>query len=113
MAEVILKKSAFTDNGDGTFTKTGSISPKTTGGAASKLDTGDVDVQYSSSNEAVATIEGQPDNKFKINWVGPGSVQVQVTGDADLDQGEVRAVGGFLDLKLEEDEADSIDMILD
>lgn len=111
----ILKKSQFKDDGNGNFIINAHIQAKTEGGAASKLEAGSV--EYASSNEAVATVTENADdeNKLTITWVGPGDVQIQAKGDADLDAGDdqVKTVGGTLDLKLEEDEAATIEIILD
>lgn len=113
----ILKRSQFVDDGSGTGTLVvrAHIEPKTEGGAASKVEDGTQ--SYASSNESVATVQKDPNdnNKLVIAWVGAGDVQIQATADADLDVGEneVKTVSGVLDLKLEEDEADSLEIVLD
>jgi hypothetical protein len=111
----ILKKSQFKDDGTGILSITAHIQPKTEGGLASKLESGSV--SYASSNENVARVTENADdeNKLTITWMGAGDVQIQATGDADLDAGDdqVKSVSGTLDLKLEEDEASTIEIILD
>lgn len=113
MAEIILKRSQFIDGGDGRLYRTATAKPRTSGGLAAKLQTGTL--EYATSNDAVATAEEDPNDetKVKIFWVGAGTAQINVKGDADLDEGETREVTGVLDLKLEEDEADAIDLVLD
>lgn len=109
----ILKRSQFTDDGNGNLIINGHIEPVTAGGTASKVEAGSI--TYASSNEGVLTVEADSEdaNKFKIIWKGAGNAQVQVTGDADLDEGETRTVSGVLDLKLEEEEAEAINVLLD
>lgn len=111
--EKILKKSQFVDDGNGNLIIRGHIEPKTQGGAASKVEKGIEEI--SSTNESVATaaVDETDANKLTITWVGAGRTQIQVSGDADLDEGETKSVSGVLDLKLEEDEADTLEVVLD
>jgi len=109
----IVKRSQFTDDGNGNLIVRGHIEPVTAGGTASKIQADSE--AYTSSNEEVATVaEDTADgSKFIVTWKGSGNTQIQVKGDADLDADETKEISGVLDLKLEEDEADAINVILD
>lgn len=111
----ILKKKQFVDDGTGRLVVKGHIEPKTADSVLTKLEDG-ID-EVSSSDENVATVEqdttDEAQNKLIIVWVGPGVTTIRAGGDADLDAGETRSVVGELELKLEDDEAEIVDIVLD
>lgn len=113
MAEIKLFKKDFIVDTDGSLYRTLTATPKTGTGTATTLEKGTI--EYASSNEAVGTAVEDPNDetKVRINWVGPGSVQFQVKGDADRDAEEQREVSGTIDFVFEEDEADAIELTLD
>jgi hypothetical protein len=108
-----IKKNKFVDDGTGRLVIYAHIEPKTADQQLSKVE--DATQKYASSNEAVATVEADPADasKFLIVWVGAGTTQITATADADLDTGEIKEISGASDLKLEEDEADTLDIVID
>lgn len=104
----ILKKSAFTDEGNGRFTKKFKAVPKDSNLNVQDLESGTV--SHASSDENVATVEENEDDqlKFKLVWGNPGVVTVTSTGDADLDPGEDNFINGQEEFKLENDEAETV-----
>lgn len=111
----VLKKKQFKDDGTGRLIVKAHIEPKTADSLLTKLEDG-ID-ELSSTNEAVALVEqdttDDQQNRMIIEWVGPGETTIRAAGDADLDAGETRTVEGFLDLKLEDDEAEIVEIVLD
>lgn len=108
----IYKKSQFTKQDDGSFTKDFHIVGKDDNGIEEKVQ--DDTQGYNSSNEAVATVAPIADkqNHFRVTWVGAGVAQLQATADADLTDG-VSQVSGTLDITLEEDQATSLEIVED
>lgn len=58
-------------------------------------------IEYSSSNEAVATVTEDPNDetKFAIKAVGAGTTQINYSADADLGEGVV-PISGFTDVEV-------------
>lgn len=104
----ILKKSQFTDDGNGSFYKKFKAVPKDASLKVAKLEDGTVN--HTSSDENVATTEENESDqlRFKLWWVNPGTVTVTTTGDSDLDPGEEKFVNGQAEFKLENDEAETV-----
>lgn len=115
MAQQILKKKQFKDDGTGRLVVKAHIEPKTADSVITKLEDG-ID-ELSSSDENVATVEQDSNdadqNKLLIVWVGPGITTIRAGGDADLDNDETRSLFGETELKLEDDEAEVVDIVLD
>lgn len=62
--------------------------------------------QWASSNPAVATVEPAADGlSAVVTAVAPGTTQISVTADADLDEGETREISGTLDIDVKAGEA--------
>ena len=70
-------------------------------------------VQWSSSDEAVATIAVDPENELKatVTAVGLGVAQILVSADADLDEGETRAIEGSGAIEVVAAEAETFEVV--
>ena len=70
------------------------LKPLNRKGGAAQVQAGSV--QWSSSDESVATISVDPENELKatVTAVGLGVAQIMVSADADLDEGETRTIEG-------------------
>lgn len=68
------------------------VSPKTGGGHAAKIDGA---VKFTSSDESVATVEAIDDTSATVTAVAPGVAQITASFDADLGDGvrEITASG--------------------
>ena len=66
-----------------------SVAPKTAAGRPAAIDG---DVQFSSSDESVATVTSTGPTSALVKAVGPGVAQIVAAFDADLDEGEVREI---------------------
>lgn len=111
----ILKKSSFTDEGNGRFTRKGHIEPLTDNDVLKKIDENEP-VNYISTNEEAFTVESDPADKtkFVLVWVAAGSGKVQASADADLDPDETTQISGESEeFKLEEEEATHLNVVLD
>ncbi len=92
------------------FPVSGHIAPTVDTGAAAAVE----DVNYSSSDESIATVEKDPEDpkKFKVHQVGVGKVNIIATADADLEEG-VKPLTDILEIEIVEDEADRLNLRLD
>ena len=111
----ILKRKDFAKDADGVLTKRGHLEPLDDNQIQQKIDASDTPPSYVSSNESVLTVAPDPADatKFILTWVGAGTAQIQASADADLDPRETTTITGVLDLKLEEDEATTLKVVLD
>lgn len=87
---VVLSDTQFVD---------GQLTPVNKKGKPAPVETGTV--EYSSSNEAVFTVEedASDETKFKVVAVGAGTAQLNYSADADLGQGVV-PISGFTDIEV-------------
>lgn len=82
----------------------GQIEPKDRKGNTAKVEAGSV--TYSSSNDAVATVEKDEsdETKFTVKAKGTGVAQIDISADADLGEG-VKTITGFLGVEVTSAEA--------
>lgn len=87
---VVLSDTQFIEGQVQTVNKKGRPAPIQTGS-----------IEYSSSNEAVATVTEDPNDetKFAIKAVGAGTTQINYSADADLGEGVV-PISGFTDVEV-------------
>lgn len=112
----VIKKSEFTDEGNGRFTKRGHIDPLTDSDLQAAIDEQDQPPAYVATNESAFTVEADPEDskKWIMVWVAAGTGRVQAKVDVDLDAGETKELSGESeDFKLEEDEATKLNVVLD
>jgi hypothetical protein len=68
--------------------------------------------QWANSNPAVAALSVSSDGlTATATALTPGSTQITVVADADLDEGELREITGTLDLEVQAGEAVSLGLI--
>lgn len=87
---VVLSDTQFIEGQVSTVNKKGKPAPIEAGS-----------IEYSSSNESVATVTEDPNDetKFAIKAVGAGTTQINYSADADLGSGVV-PISGFTDVEV-------------
>lgn len=73
----------------------------------------DGDPTVSSADESVATVSVDPDNpfSFRLNSVAPGTTQITISGDAELDDG-VTTISETIYVQVTQAEANRFDVIV-